>query len=91
MAQKAIYQLFAPPPLQVPRLKMTISQVAAHLSQDSFFREHFTNFLEVMKKTEILGAQLIAEHSGEITEFQGYEMLYHEFRRKMAAVSQNVF
>ncbi|XP_078365273.1 allene oxide synthase-lipoxygenase protein-like [Oculina patagonica] len=82
-AQKAIYQLTIKPPLPMPLVNMTIKQLAAHHSQDEFFKEHFTNYFGMLMKTRRLGAQWIAEHTEEITEFQGYENIYHEFRRNM--------
>ena len=66
---------------------MTIQQVAAHVSQDEFLRDHYTNLLHLLIKTKRLGEQWIAEHTEEITEFEGYESIYNNFRRSMLTVS----
>lgn len=71
----------------MPLVNMTIQQLAAHHSQDDFFKEHFTNYFGMLMNTRRLGAQWIADHTEEITEFQGYENIYHQFRRNMLTVS----
>lgn len=67
----------------MPLVNMTIEQLAAHHSKDEFFREHFTNYFGMLMKTRRLGAQWIAQHTEEITEFEGYEDIYHSFRSSM--------
>lgn len=86
-AQKAILQIAVKPPLLVPRVNMTTQQVVAYLSQDDFLREHFINYLGMVRKSRALSAQWIAEYPKEITEFKKYENIYNEFRRKMLEVS----
>lgn len=71
----------------MPLVNMTIKQLADHHTKDEFAREHFVNYFSMLLKTRKLGAQWLAQHPEEITDFQGYENIYNEFRSNMATVS----
>lgn len=86
-AQRGTYQLTIKPPLPMPLVNMTIKQLADHHTKDEFAREHFVNYFSMLLKTRKLGAQWLAQHPEEITDFQGYENIYNEFRSNMATVS----
>ena len=67
----------------MPLVNMTVRQLVARFSQDEFLKEHLVNYRAMTSKTKQLAVQWIAQHTEEITKYEGYEDIYHSFRRSM--------